>query len=126
VSTLNSGRVAIVTGAGAGIGRSHALALAASGARIVVNDVAPAGDDGRTPAERVVAQITEAGGEAIASSDDVSADAGAQALVESALTSFGDLHVLVNNAGILRDRMLPGLAKKARPNAGMTGEATAD
>jgi NAD(P)-dependent dehydrogenase (short-subunit alcohol dehydrogenase family) len=112
MNTLNSGRVAIVTGAGAGIGRSHALALAASGAKVVVNDVANARDSlGRVPAEAVVAQITEAGGTAIANGDDVSTDAGAQALIEAGLSAFGGLHVLVNNAGILRDRMLVNMTE---------------
>jgi NAD(P)-dependent dehydrogenase (short-subunit alcohol dehydrogenase family) len=112
MTELNSGRIAIVTGAAAGIGRSHALALAASGAKVVVNDVATATDAlGRTPAEAVVAQIAEAGGTAVVSADDVSTDAGAQALIETALREFGGLHVLVNNAGILRDRMFVNMTE---------------
>jgi NAD(P)-dependent dehydrogenase (short-subunit alcohol dehydrogenase family) len=113
MNTLNAGRVAIVTGAGAGIGRSHALALAASGAKVVVNDVATAVDgDGRTPAEAVVAQIGSAGGTAVVSTHDISNDAGAQALVAAALSEFGDLHALVNNAGVLRDRMLVSMTEQ--------------
>jgi NAD(P)-dependent dehydrogenase (short-subunit alcohol dehydrogenase family) len=112
MNSINTARVAIVTGAGAGIGRSHALALAASGARVVVNDVASAVDNtGTTPAEAVVAQIRATGGEAVVNRDDVSSDAGAQTLIESALAAFGDLHVLVNNAGILRDRMLVSMSE---------------
>ncbi len=106
MNALNSGRVAIVTGAGAGIGRSHALALAASGAQVVVNDVAAG------PAEAVAGEINQVGGLAVANQDDVSTDSGARALIESALSKFGDLHVLVNNAGILRDRMLVSMTEQ--------------
>src|SRR5689334_23655482 len=100
------GKVAIVTGAGRGIGRGEAVLLAAEGARVVVNDlgVAREGDaSGETPAEEVVAEITAAGGEAVVSSHDVSSWDGAQQLIATAVDRFGGLDVLVNNAGILRD-----------------------
>ncbi|MGY1743855.1 MULTISPECIES: SDR family oxidoreductase [unclassified Blastococcus] len=106
------GRVAVVTGAGRGLGRQHALLVAAEGARVVVNDLgcSPHGE-GSDPAvaQRVVEEIRAAGGEAVANADDVADSAGAQRLVQTALEEFGDLHVLVNNAGILRDRMITNL-----------------
>jgi NAD(P)-dependent dehydrogenase (short-subunit alcohol dehydrogenase family) len=106
---LCEGRVAIVTGAGRGLGRAHALTLAAHGAKVVVNDLgasaAGAGSDA-TPAEEVVGEIVAAGGEAIADASDVSSWAGAKALVSKAIDAFGSLDVVVNNAGILRDRMI--------------------
>ncbi|MEA2687146.1 MAG: hypothetical protein QOE93_2341 [Actinomycetota bacterium] len=95
-----AGRVAVVTGAGRGIGREHALFFAGEGARVVVNDV-----DG-AEAAGVVDEIRAAGGEAVANGDDVSDWDGGRRLIEAALDSFGDLHVLVNNAGNLRDRYL--------------------
>jgi NAD(P)-dependent dehydrogenase (short-subunit alcohol dehydrogenase family) len=100
------GRTAIVTGAGRGLGRSHALLLAQEGARVVVNDVGGSTDGSGSdvlPAQSVVDEITAAGGVAVANHDDVSTFAGAQRLVQQALDELGDLHVLVNNAGILRD-----------------------
>ncbi|MEU7814007.1 SDR family oxidoreductase [Pseudonocardia sp. NPDC049154] len=103
------GRVAIITGAGRGIGREHALLFASEGARVVVNDLGGAADGSgsdATPAQQVVDEIVAAGGEAVANGDDVTTAEGAQNLVQSALDAFGELHVLVNNAGILRDRML--------------------
>jgi NAD(P)-dependent dehydrogenase (short-subunit alcohol dehydrogenase family) len=110
-----AGRVAVVTGAGRGLGRAHALCLAAEGAAVVVNDVG-AELDGRghtlTPAEEVVAEIRTAGGRAAASGHDVSDWDDAGRLVEFAVATFGDLHVLVNNAGILRDRTLPNMAEE--------------
>jgi NAD(P)-dependent dehydrogenase (short-subunit alcohol dehydrogenase family) len=103
------GRVCIVTGAGRGLGREYALALAREGAKVVVNDLGGArdgtGSDVR-PAVEVVNEIRDAGGEASANSDDVSSWEGASALVRQAVDAFGRLDVLVNNAGILRDRML--------------------
>jgi NAD(P)-dependent dehydrogenase (short-subunit alcohol dehydrogenase family) len=109
------GRVAIITGAGRGIGREHALLFAAEGAKVVVNDLGGAMDgtgDDRTPAEQVVDEIKNAGGEAVANADNVADWEGAQRLVNSAVEAFGDLHVLVNNAGILRDRVLVNMTEE--------------
>ena len=103
------GRVAVITGAGRGLGREHALLFAREGAQVVVNDLggdmSGSGADG-TPAEQVVAEIIAAGGEAVADGSDVTTAEGAEALIATAIEAYGDLHVLVNNAGILRDRML--------------------
>ena len=108
------GRVAIVTGAGRGIGREHALLMAAQGASVVVNDLGGArdgtgGDVG--PAQQVVDEITAAGGRAVANTDDISDWGGAEKLVNTAIETFGKLDVLVNNAGILRDRMLVNMTE---------------
>jgi NAD(P)-dependent dehydrogenase (short-subunit alcohol dehydrogenase family) len=103
------GKVAIVTGAGRGIGREHSLALAGAGARVVVNDlgVSLAGEAaGDSPGAQVVDEIRDAGGEAVANGENVADFAGAKRLVEQAVETFGRLDILVNNAGILRDRML--------------------
>ena len=104
-----AGRVAVITGAGRGIGREHALLFAREGARVVVNDLGGALDgsdvDGRA-AEAVAEEIRAAGGEAVANADDVSHWDGGRRVVDAALDAFGDLHVLVNNAGNLRDRYL--------------------
>ena len=109
------GRVAIITGAGRGIGREHALLFAAEGAKVVVNDLGGAVDgsgDDRSPAQQVVDEITQAGGEAVANADDVADWEGGQRLVNAAVDAFGDLHVLVNNAGILRDRVLVNMTEQ--------------
>jgi NAD(P)-dependent dehydrogenase (short-subunit alcohol dehydrogenase family) len=109
------GKVAIVTGAGRGIGREHALALAEAGAKVVVNDVgaslAGEGSDS-TPSQSVVNEIVEAGGEAVANYDDVSDFGAAEALVSRAIDRYGGLDILVNNAGILRDRMLVNMSEQ--------------
>lgn len=110
-----AGRVVIVTGAGRGLGRQHALFLAAQGARVVVNDRGVAADGhGRDDglAEAVVAEIHAGGGEAVANDDDVANWDGGRRLVEQAIDAFGDLHVLVNNAGILRDRALVNMTEE--------------
>jgi NAD(P)-dependent dehydrogenase (short-subunit alcohol dehydrogenase family) len=109
------GRVAIITGAGRGIGREHALLFAAEGAKVVVNDLGGAMDgsgDDRTACEQVVDEIKAMGGEAIANADDVADWEGGQRLVNAAVEAFGDLHVLVNNAGILRDRVLVNMTEE--------------
>lgn len=99
-------KTAIVTGAGAGIGRTYAIALAGEGASVVVNDLAPAGENGIRPADEVVDLIVRAGGRAVASYDNIATVAGGQAVVATALDSFGGINILVNNAGILRDASL--------------------
>ena len=112
---LCEGRVAIVTGAGRGLGREHALLLAAHGARVVVNDVgANADGSGRdgSPAAQTVGDIRRAGGEAVANGDDVSNWDGARNLIDQAINAYGRLDVLVNNAGILRDRMLVNMSEQ--------------
>ncbi|MEU9183453.1 SDR family oxidoreductase [Streptomyces sp. NPDC048484] len=106
------GRVVIVTGAGRGLGRAHALAFAAEGARVVVNDLG-VGLDGSpgadSPARQVVDEIAAAGGEAVAHAGDIATTEGAASLVHTAVDTFGRLDTLVNNAGFLRDRMLVNL-----------------
>jgi NAD(P)-dependent dehydrogenase (short-subunit alcohol dehydrogenase family) len=109
MARLCEGKIAIVTGAGRGIGREHALSLASQGAKVVVNDlggnVDGSGGD-LSPAEQVVQEIKGMGGEAVANGDSVSDWAGAERLINTAIETFGDLNIVVNNAGILRDRML--------------------
>ena len=108
------GRVAIITGAGRGIGREHALLFAAEGARVVVNDLGGANDgEGQdaSPAEQVVAEIRDLGGEAVVNTDNVADWEGAQRMVNAAIEAFGDLDILVNNAGILRDRVIVNMTE---------------
>ena len=108
------GRTAIITGAGRGIGREHALFFASEGANVVVNDLGGAVDgsgDDRSPAQQVVDEITAGGGQAVANADDVCAWEGGKRLVDTAVETFGDLHILVNNAGILRDRVLVNMSE---------------
>src|SRR6266852_4565560 len=108
------GRVAIITGAGRGIGREHALLFALEGAKVVVNDLGGGMDgsgDDRTPAQQVADEIKAMGGEAVANGDNVADWEGGRRLVQSAIDNFGDLHVLVNNAGILRDRVLVNMSE---------------
>jgi NAD(P)-dependent dehydrogenase (short-subunit alcohol dehydrogenase family) len=115
MSRLCEGRVAIVTGAGRGIGREHALSLAAHGAKVVVNDLG-GNTDGTgadlSPAEQVVQEIRGMGGEAVVNGDNVASWEGAQRLINQAIETFGDLHVVVNNAGILRDRVLVNMTEE--------------
>jgi NAD(P)-dependent dehydrogenase (short-subunit alcohol dehydrogenase family) len=109
------GRVAIITGAGRGLGREHALLFASEGARVVVNDLGGAPDgtgDDRSAAEQVVDEIRAFGGEAVANGDDVASWDSAQRLIDTAVEAFGDVHVLVNNAGNLRDRMLVNMSEE--------------
>ena len=109
------GRVAIITGSGRGMGREHALGFAREGAKVVVNDLGCAvngsGSD-RTSAQLVVDEIKQMGGEAIANYDDVADWEGGHRLVNAAIEAFGDLHVLVNNAGIIRDRVLVNMTEE--------------
>ncbi|MDZ4825331.1 MAG: SDR family oxidoreductase [Actinomycetota bacterium] len=104
-----NGRVAIITGAGRGLGREHALLFAAEGAKVVVNDLGGdmRGEGGdQSPAMEVVEEIKAMGGEAVVNGDNVADWDGAARMVRQAVDAFGDLHVLVNNAGILRDRVI--------------------
>jgi len=109
MSTFCEDRVVIVTGAGRGIGREYALMLAEHGAKVVVNDLGGARDGGGGdlgPADEVVAEIRKNGGEAVASGANVADFASAREMIQQAIDTYGRLDVLVNNAGILRDRML--------------------
>jgi NAD(P)-dependent dehydrogenase (short-subunit alcohol dehydrogenase family) len=109
------GKVAIVTGAGRGIGRGEALALASEGAKVVVNDLGGARDGTGTstsPAAEVVAEIKKLGGEAVANYDSVTTMQGGENIVKTAIDSFGRVDILVNNAGILRDRMVFNISEE--------------
>ncbi len=111
---LCEGRVCIVTGAGRGIGREHSLMLAAQGAKLVVNDLGGSMDgEGAEagPAQQVVDEIVAAGGEAVANTHDISGWDGAEGLIAQAIDAFGRVDVLINNAGILRDRMLTNMTE---------------
>src|ERR1700693_5090087 len=108
------GRVCIVSGSGRGIGHEHALLLAREGAKVVVNDIGVRRDgiaESVDAAQAVVEEIEAMGGHAVANTDDVSTMAGATRLVDQALATWGRLDVIVNNAGILRDRMLVNLTE---------------
>jgi NAD(P)-dependent dehydrogenase (short-subunit alcohol dehydrogenase family) len=110
-----AGRVAIVTGGGRGLGRSYALALAEHGARVIVNDLGTDRDGTGTTtdaADAVVSEIVAAGGEAVADHCDISTWDGGSALIDHAVDHFGDLHILINNAGILRDRRLVNMTEE--------------
>ncbi|MDP1821028.1 MAG: SDR family oxidoreductase [Acidimicrobiales bacterium] len=114
MSKLCEGRVAVITGAGRGIGREYALLLAHHGAKVVVNDLGAARDgEGADvgPAQEVVDEVVAAGGEAIVNGDDVSDFEGAERMIRSAIDTFGGLDILINNAGILRDRMLTNMTE---------------
>jgi NAD(P)-dependent dehydrogenase (short-subunit alcohol dehydrogenase family) len=108
------GRVAVITGAGRGIGREHALLFAREGAKVVVNDLGGAEDGSGSdagPAQQVVDEIKALGGEAVANTDSCADWEGGQRLIQTAIDTFGELHVLVNNAGILRDRMITNMSE---------------
>ena len=111
---LLDGRVVLITGAGRGIGREHALLMASEGAKVVVNDLG-GGVDGSGedtgPAEQTAQEIRDMGGEAVANNDSVTDWEGSQRMINAAVEAFGDLHVLVNNAGILRDRVVVNMTE---------------
>ena len=103
------GKVAVVTGAGRGIGRGHAILLASEGAKVVVNDLGGAADGSgasQGPSDEVVEEIKKAGGEAIASYESVATAEGGEKIIKAAIDTFGRLDIVVNNAGVLRDRMV--------------------
>jgi len=115
MARLCKGRVAIVTGAARGVGREHALALANNGAKVIVNDLGGAVDGtgaDTTPAQQVVDEIKAMGGEAEVNGDDVSSWDGAKNMIDQAISTFGKLDIVVNNAGILRDRMLVNMTEE--------------
>src|SRR4051794_10111468 len=114
MSGLCDGRIVIVTGAGGGIGREHALLFAREGAKVVVNDIGVSRSGEGTdvgPAQQVVNEIKAAGGEAVANTDDISTWEGAERIVQQAIDTYGSLDVVVNNAGILRDRMMVNMTE---------------
>lgn len=104
--TICSGRTVIITGAGGGLGRAYALAFAAAGANVLVNDIRA------DAAQDVAGEIQASGGQAIANNDDITTLASAARIVDAALAAFGEVHVLVNNAGVLRDRMFISLTEE--------------
>ena len=106
MSGICNGRVAIITGAGGGLGREYALAFAAEGAAVVVNDI------NQAAADRTASEIAAAGGKAIANTGDITDYTAAGAIVKTAIEAFGDLHIVVNNAGICRDRMFVSLSEQ--------------
>ena len=111
-------RVVVITGAGRGLGREHALLMASEGAKVVVNDLGGAQDGSGGaigPAQEVVDEITAMGGTAIANGDSVATWDGSKAMIDAAIDAFGDLHGIVNNAGILRDRMLVSMSEDTIP-----------
>jgi NAD(P)-dependent dehydrogenase (short-subunit alcohol dehydrogenase family) len=115
MARLCEGRVAIVTGAARGVGREHALALANNGAKVIVNDLGGAVDGtgaDTTPAQQVADEIKAMGGEAEVNGDDVSSWDGAKNMIDQAISTFGKLDIVVNNAGILRDRMLVNMTEE--------------
>ena len=109
MSKLLEGKVALITGAGRGIGREHALMMAEHGASVVVNDLGGdehGGGGDLTPAQEVVAAVEEMGGKAVVNGGNVAKFDEAKAMIDQAVDAFGDIHIVVNNAGILRDRMM--------------------
>ncbi|ADP79889.1 SDR family oxidoreductase [Pseudofrankia inefficax] len=114
MSGICEGRIVVITGAGGGIGRQHALAFAAEGAKVVVNDLGGSRDGtgaSAGPAQAVAEEIKAAGGEAVAHTEDISTWDGSLSLIQTAVDTFGGLDVVVNNAGILRDRMLTNMTE---------------
>src|SRR5438552_60646 len=116
MARLLEGKVAIITGSGRGIGREEALLMAKHGAKIVVNDLGAhfdgSGQATGTPAQDVVAEIKKMGGDAVANGESVADFKGAKRIVQCAIDTFGKLNIVVNNAGILRDRMIFNMAEE--------------